>query len=44
MAAGSALTLPGTGRYAIYFIFPLTQEVNTLDVLRPRWSPPGRCW
>ncbi|MGI3785976.1 MAG: hypothetical protein ACRYG2_34965, partial [Janthinobacterium lividum] len=34
LVAGSALTLPGTGRYAIYLIFPLTQEVNTLEVLR----------
>ena len=34
LAAGSALTLPGTGRYAIYLIFPLTQEVGTLVVLR----------
>jgi two-component system sensor histidine kinase MtrB len=33
-AAGSALTLPGTGRYEIYFLFPLTQEVGTLSVLR----------
>jgi two-component system sensor histidine kinase MtrB len=34
LAAGSALTLPGTGRYAIFLVFPLTQEVNTLEVLR----------
>ena len=34
LVAGSALTLPGTGRYAIFLIFPLTQEVNTLAVLR----------
>ena len=34
LAAGSALTLPGTGRYAIFLIFPLSQEVNTLVVLR----------
>jgi len=34
LAAGSALTLPGTGRYEIYLIFPLTQEVGTLNVLR----------
>ncbi|MGI3785789.1 MAG: HAMP domain-containing protein, partial [Janthinobacterium lividum] len=34
LAAGSALTLPGTGRYAIFLLFPLTQEVNTLEVLR----------
>ena len=32
--AGSTLTLPGTGRYQIFMIFPLTQEVNTLVVLR----------
>jgi two-component system sensor histidine kinase MtrB len=34
LAAGSALTLPGTGRYEIYFIFPLTQQVNILTVLQ----------
>ena len=34
LAAGSTLTLPGTGRYQIYLIFPLTQEVATLGVLR----------
>ncbi|HEY5821651.1 MAG TPA: MtrAB system histidine kinase MtrB [Propionibacteriaceae bacterium] len=34
LAAGSSLTLPGTGRYQIYLIFPLTQEVSTLLVLR----------
>lgn len=34
IAAGSALTLPGTGRYEIYFIFPLTQQVNILGVLQ----------
>jgi two-component system sensor histidine kinase MtrB len=34
LAAGSTLTLPGTGRYQIYLIFPLTQEVDTLMVLR----------
>ena len=34
LVAGSQLTLPGTGRYEIYFIFPLTQEVATLRVLR----------
>ncbi len=34
LAAGSGLTLPGTGRYAIFLIFPLTQELNTLVVLR----------
>ncbi len=34
LAAGSALTLAGTGRYAIFLIFPLTQEVSTLAVLR----------
>ena len=32
--AGSTLTLPGTERYQIYLIFPLTQEVDTLHVLR----------
>ena len=34
LAAGSTLTLPGTERYQIYLIFPLTQEVDTLNVLR----------
>ncbi len=34
LAAGSVVTLPGAGRYEIYFIFPLTQEVATLTVLR----------
>ena len=34
LAAGSTLTLPGTDRYQIYLIFPLTQEVDTLHVLR----------
>ena len=34
LAAGSTLTLPGTGRYQIYLIFPFTQEVDTLHVLR----------
>ena len=33
-AAGSTLTLPGAGRYQMYLIFPLTQEVATLRVLR----------
>jgi two-component system, OmpR family, sensor histidine kinase MtrB len=35
LVAGAALTLPGTGRYyQIYLVFPLTQEVATLGVLR----------
>ena len=34
LAAGATLTLPGAGRYQIYLIFPLTQEVATLEVLR----------
>jgi two-component system sensor histidine kinase MtrB len=34
LAAGSTLTLPGTGRYQIYLIFPLSQELATLQVLR----------
>jgi two-component system sensor histidine kinase MtrB len=34
LAAGSTLTLPGTGRYQMYLIFPLNQEVDTLAVLR----------
>src|SRR5215216_6471331 len=34
LAAGATLTLQGTGRYQIYLMFPLTQEVATLGVLR----------
>ncbi len=35
LAAGAALTLPGvTNRYQMYLVFPLTQEVATLHVLR----------
>jgi two-component system, OmpR family, sensor histidine kinase MtrB len=34
LAAGSTLTLPGTGRYQIYLVFSLAQEVATLEVLR----------
>jgi two-component system sensor histidine kinase MtrB len=34
LAAGATLTLPPSGRYQIYLMFPLTQEVATLVVLR----------
>ena len=34
VAAGATLTVPATGRYQIYLLFPLTQEVATLEVLR----------
>jgi two-component system, OmpR family, sensor histidine kinase MtrB len=34
LAAGATLSLPLTGRYQIYLMFPLTQEVATLVVLR----------
>jgi two-component system, OmpR family, sensor histidine kinase MtrB len=34
LAAGATLTLPLTGRYQIYLMFPLTQELATLMVLR----------
>jgi two-component system sensor histidine kinase MtrB len=34
LAAGATLTLPLTGRYQIYLMFPLTQELATLAVLR----------
>lgn len=34
LVAGASLTLPGAGRYQIYLVFPLTQEVATLAVLR----------
>lgn len=33
-AVGGALLAPGAGRYQIYFIFPLTDEVRTLEVLQ----------
>jgi two-component system, OmpR family, sensor histidine kinase MtrB len=34
LAAGATLNLQGTDRYQIYLMFPLTQEVATLMVLR----------
>jgi two-component system, OmpR family, sensor histidine kinase MtrB len=34
LAAGATLDLQGTSRYQIYLLFPLTQELATLDVLR----------
>ena len=34
LISGSQLTLPGTGTYEIYFVFPLNQEVDTLRFLR----------
>jgi two-component system, OmpR family, sensor histidine kinase MtrB len=34
LVAGATLTLQGTDRYQIYLMFPLTQEVATLMVLR----------
>ena len=34
LVSGSHLTLPGTGTYEIYFVFPLNQEVDTLRFLR----------
>jgi two-component system sensor histidine kinase MtrB len=34
LVSGSQLTLPGTGTYEIYFVFPLNQEVDTLRFLR----------
>jgi two-component system sensor histidine kinase MtrB len=34
LAAGSTLNLPLTGKYQIYLVFPLAQEVATLEVLR----------
>jgi two-component system sensor histidine kinase MtrB len=34
LAAGSTLTLPGTGRYQLYLVFSLAQEVTILEVLR----------
>ena len=34
VAAGSTLNLQGTDRYQIYLVFPMNQEVKTLDLLR----------
>ncbi len=34
LAAGASLVLPGAAPYQLYLIFPLTQEVATLGVLR----------
>ncbi len=34
LISGSQLTLPGTGTYEIFFVFPLNQEVDTLRFLR----------
>jgi two-component system sensor histidine kinase MtrB len=34
LAVGATLNLQGTARYQMYLLFPLTQEVATLDVLR----------
>ena len=34
LAAGASLNLQGTDRYQIYLMFPLTQQVATLGVLR----------
>lgn len=33
-AVGSRLVAPGSGTYPIYFIFPLTQEMQVLEVLQ----------
>lgn len=34
LVVGSTLFVPGTGRYPIYLIFPLQEEVKTLEVLQ----------
>ena len=34
LVVGSTLVLPGLDRYPIYFIFPMTQELDTLNVLQ----------
>nr|WP_090597115.1 MtrAB system histidine kinase MtrB [Auraticoccus monumenti] len=34
VAVGGSLVAPGSGRYAIYFIFPLTSELATLEVVQ----------
>nr|WP_246292827.1 MtrAB system histidine kinase MtrB [Naumannella cuiyingiana] len=34
LAIGAALVAPGAGRYPMYFLFPLAQERETIEVLR----------
>lgn len=34
LVSGASLTLPGADRYQMYLVFPLTQDVATLGVLR----------
>nr|WP_269449928.1 MtrAB system histidine kinase MtrB [Auraticoccus cholistanensis] len=34
VAVGGSLLAPGAGRYAIYFLFPLTDELATLEVVQ----------
>lgn len=34
VAVGGSLVAPGAGRYAIYFLFPLTNELATLQVVQ----------
>ncbi|HEX8488150.1 MAG TPA: MtrAB system histidine kinase MtrB [Propionibacteriaceae bacterium] len=34
LVVGSVLVLPGIDKYPIYFVFPLSQELDTLQVLR----------
>ena len=44
LAAGATLTVPGTGRYQIYLIFPLTQEIATLACCATPWSRLAPSW
>jgi two-component system sensor histidine kinase MtrB len=34
LAIGAPLSVPGVGAYELYYLFPLTQEESTLDVVR----------
>jgi len=34
LVVGSPLTVPGVGSYEVYFLFPLTQEERTLDLVQ----------
>lgn len=34
IAVGAPLTVPGIGTYELYYLFPLTEQVGTLDLVR----------
>ena len=34
LAVGAPLTIPGVGKYELYYLFPLTQEQATLDLVQ----------